>query len=62
MVGESIFTAMSVYAPQCGLSDEVKDEFYDRLIAVAGKVGEKDVLAVAGDLSGHVGKTSGGFE
>ena len=62
MVGETIFTAISVYAPQCGLSEEVKDEFYDRLIAAVSKVGDKEVLAVAGDLNGHVGKTSGGFE
>ncbi|KAK3896219.1 hypothetical protein Pcinc_000141 [Petrolisthes cinctipes] len=61
MVGETIFTAISVYAPQCGLSEEAKDGFYDRLIAVASKVSEKEVLAVAGDFNGHVGKTSDGF-
>ncbi|KAK3893367.1 hypothetical protein Pcinc_002801 [Petrolisthes cinctipes] len=62
MVGETIFTAISVYVPQCGLSEEAKDGFYDRLIAVASKVSEKEVLAVAGDFNGHVGKTSDGFE
>ncbi|KAK3893379.1 hypothetical protein Pcinc_002812 [Petrolisthes cinctipes] len=62
MVGETIFTAISVYVPQCGLSEEAKDWFYDRLIAVASKVSEKEVLAVAGDFNGHVGKTSDGFE
>ncbi|KAK3856635.1 hypothetical protein Pcinc_037055 [Petrolisthes cinctipes] len=62
MVGETIFTAISVYAPQCGLSEEAKDGFYDRLIAVASEVSEKEVLAVAGDFNGHVGKTSDGFE
>ena len=62
MVGETIFTTISVYAQQCGLSYEVKDEFYDRLIAVAGKVDEKDILVVAGDLNDHARKTSGGFE
>ncbi|KAK3888624.1 hypothetical protein Pcinc_007349 [Petrolisthes cinctipes] len=62
MAGETIFTAISVYAPQCGLSEEAKDGFYDRLIAVASKVSEKEVLALAGDFNGHVGKTSDGFK
>ena len=62
MIGETIFTVISVYAPQCGLNEEVKDEFYDSLIAVTGKLAEKEVVAIAGDLNGHVGKTAPGFE
>ena len=33
IVGQRVVTFLSVYAPQCGLSDEVKDLFFDQLCA-----------------------------
>ncbi|XP_057317637.1 uncharacterized protein LOC130662734 [Hydractinia symbiolongicarpus] len=33
LIGNRIVTFLSVYAPQCGLSEEDKDKFYDELIA-----------------------------
>ena len=32
---------ISVYVLQCGLDDSQKDDFYDRLINVVKKLGEK---------------------
>ena len=40
----------------------MKDEFYDRLIAIANKIGEKEIFVVAGDFNSHVGKAADGFE
>ena len=34
IVGQQVLCFLSVYAPQCGLSDSVKDLFYDHLLTV----------------------------
>ena len=55
MLGETILTAVSVYAKQCGLCEEkINDKFYSKLTAKAGKLAEKEVVVVARDLNGHV--------
>ena len=41
-------SAFSVYSPQCGLSDSVKDIFYDQLRAMTAKI-------PASESSSHVG-------
>ena len=38
LIGKRIVTAVSVYTPQCGLSEEEKDKFYDELIAVTSEL------------------------
>ena len=53
---------ISVYAPQSGLSDSVKDAFYDDLLSVVPKLGIEELVLVAGDLNGHVGKFANGYE
>ena len=62
MIGKTIVSALCTYAPQSGLSEELKDEFYDSLIDVTSKLGEKEVVLLGGDLNGHVGEKSDGFE
>ena len=62
MVQESILSVISVYAPQCGLDDVQKDRFYDSLINIAGKLGEKEIVVIAGDFNGHVGKSINGYD
>ena len=47
---------VSVYAPQCGLDDSHKNDFYDSLINVVRKLWEKEILVTEGDLNGHVGR------
>ena len=37
-----IISLISRYAPQCGLDDSQKDDFYDSLINVVRKLGEKE--------------------
>ena len=62
IVGKSVVSVVSAYAPQCGLDDNYKDIFYDELLAVVSKLGEKEIVLVAGDLNGHVVKLARGYE
>ena len=45
---------LTVYAPQCGLDDNQKEDLYDSLINVVWKWGKKEILVIAGDFIGHV--------
>ena len=38
IVGQRVVTFLSLYAPQSGLSDEVKDLFFDQLSAVTASI------------------------
>ena len=48
---------MSVGAPQCGLSDSVKDLFYDQLRGVTAMIPALEFLIPWSDWNGHVGST-----
>ena len=49
IVGQRVVTFLSVYAPQCGLSDEVKDLFFDQLHAVTTRIPASEFLIPCGD-------------
>ena len=51
-----------MYAPQCGLHENTKDKFYNKLLVTVSKFDEKENVVVAGDLNGHVGKSNSGFK
>ncbi|VDO78489.1 unnamed protein product [Heligmosomoides polygyrus] len=50
----------SAYAPQTGCSEQTKDEFWSLLDEKTAEVPSQDMIAVAGDLNGHVGATKDG--
>ena len=56
IVGQRVVTFLSVYAPQSGLSDEVKDLFFDQLRAVTARIPASELLIPCGDLNGYVGR------
>ena len=62
LVGSVIVNAVSCYAPQVGLPAEEKDEFYNQMITLVAAVPKEEMLIVGGDLNGHVGEKSSGFE
>ena len=62
LVGETIITVVSVYAPQCGLDQSTKDAFYDDLQYVMSKVKDQEFLIPCGDWNGHIGQMAEGFE
>ena len=41
LVQGNIISVISVYVHQCGLDDTQKDDFYDSIINVVRKLGEK---------------------
>ena len=55
-------TFLSVYAPQSGLSDEVKDLLFDQLHAVTARIPASEFLIPCGDWNGHVGHAGTGIQ
>ena len=62
LTGKRVLSIISTYAPQQGLGEDIKDKFYEDLIAYISKLGEDEFLILGGDLNGHVGRNSNGFE
>ena len=62
IVGQRVVTFLSVYAPQSGLSDEVKDLFFDQLRAVTARIPASEFLIPCGDWNGHVGRAGTGYK
>ena len=62
VVGKSIVTVLSVYAPQAGLDDIVKDLFYENLQWTLTKISASEILFVCRDFIGHIGKNADGYE
>ena len=56
-----IISVISVYAPQCDLDDNQKQNFYDSFINVT-KLGETKIIVIAGDFNGHVGSNIENYE
>jgi hypothetical protein len=51
-----------VYAPQIGLSDDIKRRFWEDLEDMVRRVSSDEKLFIGGYLIGHVGTIRGGFE
>ena len=62
LVGKLILNIWSAYAPQTGLAEELKDLFFSKLLSNVVQVPDSETLVIAGDLNGHVGRTSEGFD
>ncbi|RUS72507.1 hypothetical protein EGW08_019735 [Elysia chlorotica] len=61
IVGRCVCTILSVYAPQSGLCEEIKDQFFDQLRAVTVKIPGSEILILCGDWNGHVGSVGTGY-
>jgi hypothetical protein len=61
-VGDLIFNVISSYAPQIGLNESVKMQFYEELDALVSSAPISEKLFIRGDLNGHVGSTRVGFD
>ena len=60
--GKQVTRVVSCYAPQVGREEEEKDKFYFDLAQELELKGPKELLVVAGDFNGHVGKDVDGYE
>ena len=53
---------VSVYAPQIGLSDDIKKQFWEDLDMVIQDVPQSEKLFVGGDFNGHIGVEADGYD
>ena len=61
-LGDKIWNILSAYAPQQGRSMEEKTAFWESLVDVAGQIPPEEEIFVGGDLNGHVGVCSDGYD
>ena len=61
VVGDLALNVINAYAPQVGLSESTKKQFWEDLDSVVSTVPISEKLFI-GDLNGHVGATNVGFE
>jgi exonuclease III len=62
LVGDLVFKVISAYAPQIGLNESVKMQFWEELDALISSVHISEKLFIGGDLNWHVGSTRVGFD
>jgi hypothetical protein len=62
VIDKLVSSFICVYAPQVSLSNEVKDLFYEKLIAVVAVVPASEQLFECDDWNGHIGKERVGYE
>jgi hypothetical protein len=61
LVGDLIFIVISAYAPQIGLNESIKRQFWEQLDILVSSVPISEKLFI-GDLNGHVGSIRVGFD
>ena len=62
VVGDMVLNVISAYAPQVGLDESAKRQFWEDLDGMVRAIPSSEKLFIGGDLNGHVGTTSAGFE
>ena len=62
VVGDSALNVISAYAPQVGLSESTKRQFWEDLNSMVSTLPISEKLFIGGNLNGHVGATNIGFE
>ena len=61
VIGDMVLNIISAYAPQVGLDESAKRQFWEDLDGLIRAVPSSEKLFI-GDLNGHAGTTSVGFE
>ena len=62
VVGKLILNILSAYAPQVGLPVADKNRFWEDLEEILRGIPREEKVFIGGDLNGHVGQSSGGFD
>ena len=62
ILGREIFNVISVHAPQVGLDELNKRQFWEDLDEIVQGIPIKEKLFIGGDLNGHVGTSHYGFD
>ncbi|PVH38854.1 hypothetical protein PAHAL_5G370400 [Panicum hallii] len=62
VIGDLVLNVISAYAPQVGLSESSKSQFWEDLDSMVSTVPISEKLFIGGDLNSHVGATNVGYE
>ena len=62
IVGKCLMNVVAAYAPQTGRSQEEKDNFWEAVWKLIEGIKKTERIMLGGDLNGHVGKESDGYE
>ncbi|XP_045454524.1 craniofacial development protein 2-like [Melitaea cinxia] len=62
LMEDSVLNIVSVYAPQTGCDDSMKERFWEDFDAVIMRVPECEEIYIGGDFNGHVGRMNDGYE
>jgi hypothetical protein len=62
LVEDLVFNVLSAYAPQMGINESVKMQFWEELNVLVSSVPISEKLFIGGDLNGYVGSTKVGFK
>ena len=62
VISDMVLNVISVYAPQVGHDESAKRLFWEDLDRLVRAVPSSEKLFIEGDLNGHIGTSSAGFE
>jgi exonuclease III len=62
VISDMVLNVISAYAPQVGHDESAKRLFWEDLDGLVRAVPSSEKLFIGGDLNGHVGTSSAGFE
>ncbi|XP_042517522.1 uncharacterized protein LOC122091581 [Macadamia integrifolia] len=62
VLGDEVINIVCAYAPQAGLDDRVKVQFWEDMDELIQGLSQRKKIIFGGDLNGHVGKGRRGFE
>ena len=62
ILGDEAINVISAYAPQIGLNDASKRQFWEDLDVVMQGILVEEKIFIGGDFNGHVGNSRSGFE
>ncbi|XP_043687728.1 uncharacterized protein LOC122638941 [Telopea speciosissima] len=62
VLDNEVINIARAYAPQAGLDESVKIQFWEHMDGLVQGFGSGDKIIIGGDLNGHVGRDHRGFE
>ncbi|CAH2099151.1 unnamed protein product [Euphydryas editha] len=62
LMEDLVLNVVSVYAPQTGCDDRMKEKFWEDFDAVIMRIPECEEIYIGGDFNGHVGRMNDGYE
>ena len=62
VIGIEILNIISCYAPQIGLEEHIKKDFWENLDRIVQNIPSEEKIIMGGDFNGHVGKDNKSYE